>query len=89
MKQGNRRERPKPTARTVRFPARLRARIAADAERCGRSFEAQVIAILRRHYGESVDITPTPAMILTLAEASLAGMSAAERAPVTARLHAE
>ncbi len=77
------------TARTIRFPARLRARIAADAERCGRSFEAQVLAILRRHYGESVDILPAPAMILALAEASLAGMSAADRALITARLKAE
>jgi hypothetical protein len=41
------------TARTIRFPKRLRDRIAADAERCGRSFEAQVLAILRRHFGES------------------------------------
>lgn len=77
------------TARTIRFPVRLRARIAADAERCGRSFEAQVLAILRRHYGESVDILPTPSMILGLAQASLAGMSAADRALVTARLEAE
>ncbi len=44
------------SARTVRFPASLKQRIAADAERCGRSFEAQVLAILRRHYGEDVDI---------------------------------
>jgi len=80
---------PEATARTVRFPARLRARIAADAERCGRSFEAQVLAILRRHYGESVDILPAPSMILALAEASLAGLSVAERALVTARLKAE
>jgi len=41
-------------ARTIRFPRRLRERIAADAERCGRSFEAHVIAVLRRHYGEDV-----------------------------------
>ena len=77
------------TARTIRFPARLRSRIAADAERCGRSFEAQVLAILRRHYGESVDIAPPPSLILALAEASLAGMSASDRALVTARLEAE
>lgn len=77
------------TARTIRFPARLRGRIAADAERCGRSFEAQVLAVLRRHYGESVDIAPTPSLILALAEASLAGMSASDRALVTARLEAE
>ncbi len=77
------------TARTIRFPARLRSRIAADAQRCGRSFEAQVLAILRRHYGESVDITPTPSLILALAEASLAGMSESDRALVTARFEAE
>ena len=77
------------TARTIRFPARLRSRIAADAQRCGRSFEAQVLAILRRHYGESVDIAPTPSLILALAEASLAGMSAPDHALVTARLEAE
>jgi len=76
-------------ATTVRFPARVWGRIAVDAERCGRTFEQQVIAILRRHYGESVDIVPTPALILALAEESLAGMSAADRALVTARLKAE
>lgn len=73
----------------VRFPSRLRARIAVDPERCGRSFEAQVIAILRRHYGESVDIVPTPTLVLALAEGSLAEMSEADRALVTARLKAE
>jgi hypothetical protein len=77
------------TARTIRFPARLKGRIAADAERCGRSFEAQVIAVLRRHYGEAVDIAPTAALILALAEGSLSGMSQAERALVTARLEGE
>ena len=76
-------------ATSVRLPSRLRTRIALDAERCGRSFEEQVVAILRRHYGESVDIVPTPTLILTLAEGSLAGMSEAERALVTARLKAE
>src|SRR5437773_5100874 len=76
-------------ATTVRLPPRLRARIALDAERCGRSCEEQVVAILRRHYGEAVDIVPTPALILTLAEQSLAGLSAADRALVTARLKAE
>ena len=48
-------------ARTIRFPAALRDRLAADAERCGRSFEGQVIALLRRHYGEDVDIARRPA----------------------------
>jgi hypothetical protein len=76
-----------PTARTVRFPERLRARIAADAERCGRSFEAQAIAILRRHYGEDVDIAPAPSAILELAAGSLADMAEADRAALTRRLH--
>jgi hypothetical protein len=52
------------TARTIRFPGRLRERIGDDAARCGRSFEAQVLAILRRHYGEDVDIAPAPASII-------------------------
>lgn len=76
-------------ATIVRIPLRLRTRIAADADRCGRSFHEQVVAILRRHYGESVDIVPTPALILALAEESLAGLSAGDRALVTARLKAE
>ena len=59
-------------ARTIRFPAKLRDKIVADAERCGRSFEGQVIALLRRHYGEDVDIAPGPSEILALAAASLA-----------------
>lgn len=75
-----------PVARTVRFPQRVRARIAADAERCGRSFEAQVVAILRRHYGEDVDIAPTAEIVVSLARGSFAGMTAAERKKVTARL---
>lgn len=74
------------TARTVRFPERLRGRIAADAERCGRSFEAQVLAILRRHYGEDVDIAPTPEAILGLAIGSLAGVREADRRQLTRRL---
>ena len=43
-------------ARTIRFPVALRQKINADADRCGRSFDGQVIALLRRHYGEDVDI---------------------------------
>jgi hypothetical protein len=73
-------------ARTIRFPARLRARITADADRCGRSFEAQVVAILRRHYGEDVDIAPAAETVLSLARGSLAGMTRDERALVTRRL---
>jgi hypothetical protein len=68
-------------ARTIRFSAGLREKIASDAERCGRSFEGQVIALLRRHYGEDVDIAPSPAEILALATASLAEIS-----PVDIRL---
>jgi hypothetical protein len=75
-----------PLARTIRFPARVRERIAADAERCGRSFEAQVVAILRRHYGEDVDIAPAPDTVLSLARGSLTGMSREERRLVTRRL---
>jgi hypothetical protein len=76
-------------ARTIRFPERLRSRLADDAERCGRSFEAQVIAILRRHYGEDVDIAPTPDAILALAAGSLAGIPEADRRKITARLASE
>jgi len=49
-----------------------------DAERCGRSFEGQVLALLRRHYGEDVDIAPAAAEILALASASLADIPAAD-----------
>jgi len=45
-----------------------------------------VIALLRRHYGEDVDIAPAPAAILALARGSMAGFSAAERRMVTRRL---
>ena len=74
------------TARTIRFPEPLRARIAADAERCGRSFEAHVLAILRRHYGEDVDIAPSPDAILALATGSFAGVPEADRAALSKRL---
>ena len=73
-------------ARTIRFPEPLRTRIATDAERCGRSFEAQVIALLRRHFGEDVDIAPSPSEILSLAAASVAGMSDGDLAIVSRRL---
>jgi hypothetical protein len=75
-----------PVPRTIRFPARVRARVAADAERCGRSFDAQVIALLRHHYGEDVDIAPAPESVLALARGSLAGMTSEERRLVTRRL---
>ena len=75
-----------PIARTIRFPPRVRERIAEDAERCGRSFEAHVIALLRRHYGEDVDIAPAPDAILNLARGSLAGTSREERRLLTRRL---
>ena len=73
-------------ARTIRFPAALRDRLAADADRCGRSFEAQVIALLRRHYGEDVDIAPGPGDILALASASLADVSASDLRLLTRKL---
>src|SRR5437763_16901212 len=73
-------------ARTIRIPAALRKRIAADAERCGRSFEGQVIALLRRHYGEDVDIAPAPAEILALAAASLAGIPTPDLGSLTRKL---
>jgi len=77
---------PSPIARTIRFPAALRARIIADADRCGRSFESQVIALLRRHYGEDVDLAPAPGEILALASASLAGVSPRDLGLLTRRL---
>jgi hypothetical protein len=73
-------------ARTIRIPAALRKRIAADADRCGRSFEGQVIALLRRHYGEDVDIAPGPAGIVALALATLADVPASERDMLTRKL---
>ncbi len=73
-------------ARTIRFPVVLREKIATDAERCGRSFEGQVIALLRRHYGEDVDIAPTPAEILAMAAASLADVPVADLRSLTRRL---
>jgi hypothetical protein len=74
-------------ARTIRFPSSLRGRIVNDAERCGRSFEGQVIALLRRHYGEDVDIAPPPSEILSLAASSLAGISDSEIQRITRRLN--
>ena len=73
-------------ARTIRFPAALRDKLAADADRCGRSFEGQVIALLRRHFGEDVDIAPSPADILALASASLADVPPADRRLLTRKL---
>lgn len=73
-------------ARTIRFPASLRERIASDADRCGRSFEGQVLALLRRHYGEDVDIAPSPQDILALATASFAGIPAADARTLSRRL---
>jgi hypothetical protein len=76
---------PAAVARTIRFPDDLRAKIAADAERCGRSFEGQVIALLRRHFGENVDIAPPASEILALAAASVAGMSDRDMAKLNLR----
>jgi hypothetical protein len=66
------------TARTIRFPEPLRQKLLADAERCGRSFEAQVLAILRSHFGESVDIAPPPEIILAALRRSAEGLSDAD-----------
>lgn len=73
------------TARTVRFPEALRRRIAADAERCGRSFEAHVLAILRSHFGEHVDIGAPAATILTALRRSAEGISDADWEEMTRR----
>jgi len=73
-------------ARTIRFPVALRQKINADADRCGRSFDGQVIALLRRHYGEDVDIAPNPVEILALAAASLADVSASDLRSLTRKL---
>jgi hypothetical protein len=75
-----------PVARTIRFPGALRDKIAADAERCGRSFEGQVIALLRRHFGEDVDIAPAPSEVLALAAASLADVSGSDLRLLTRKL---
>ena len=45
-----------------------------------------MVAILRRHYGEDVDIAPAPSTVLALAQGSLAGMTRAEQRLVTRRL---
>jgi hypothetical protein len=74
------------TARTIRFAEPLRARIAADAQRCGRSFEAHVLALLRRHYGEDVDIAVPPESVLAAALGSLAGVPERDRRALTRRL---
>jgi hypothetical protein len=84
----SRRAHPRESAdvRTIRIPAKLRKRIAADAEWCGRSFDAQVIALLRRHYGEDVDVAPGPDVILALAVASLADTSPSDHDLLTRKL---
>lgn len=73
-------------ARTIRFPSALRNKISADADRCARSFESQVIALLRRHYGEDVDIAPGPNEILALAAASLADVPTSDLPKLTRTL---
>jgi hypothetical protein len=45
-----------------------------------------VIAILRRHFGEDVDIAPAPRTIIALAKGSLAGVSRSDQNLVTGRL---
>jgi hypothetical protein len=47
-----------------------------------------VIALLRRHYGEDVDIAPTPAEILALATASMADISPADARLIERKLKA-
>ena len=74
-----------PIGRTIRFPGALREKIISDADRCGRSFEGQVISLLRRHYGEDVDIAPHPTDILALAAASFADLSESDLATLTKR----
>jgi len=70
-----------PIACTIRMPNGLRKRIATDADRCGRSFEGQVIAVLR-HY----DIAPVPSEILTLALATLAEVPPSEQGMLSRKL---
>jgi len=67
------------TPRTIRFPKRLRERILVDADRCGRSFDAQVIAILRRHYGEDVDIAPSAETVLALGRGDRGGRASTSK----------
>jgi hypothetical protein len=45
-----------------------------------------VLALLRRHYGEDVDISPAPAEILALASASLADIPAADSRTILRKL---
>jgi hypothetical protein len=45
-----------------------------------------LIALLRRHYGEDVDIAPEPARILAMAIASLAEIPTSERNRLTRKL---
>jgi hypothetical protein len=73
------------TARTIRFPESLRRRLAADADRCDRSFEAHVIAILRRHFGEDVDLAPPPEAVLGALRRSAEGISDREWEELTRR----
>ncbi len=47
-----------------------------------------MIALLRRHYGEDVDIAPSPAEILALATASVADLSVADVRLLERRLKA-
>jgi len=70
----------------VGLAAALREKIAAEAERCGRSFDGQLIALLRGHYEKDIDIAPNPAEILALAAASLADIPAAELRSLTPKL---
>lgn len=45
-----------------------------------------MLALLRHHYGEDVDISPAPAEILALADASLADIPTADSRAILRRL---
>lgn len=47
-----------------------------------------MIALLRRHYGEDVDIAPNPVEILALATASMADISAVDARTIERKLKA-
>lgn len=75
--------------RTLRLPSGLHEKISADARRCERTFNRQVIALLCRHYGDDVDIVPRPAEILGLAAASFADVPITDLELLTQKLFEE
>ncbi len=48
-----------------------------------------MLALMRRHYGEDVDISPAPSEVLNLAVASLAGIPKTESRRLTRKLSEE